>query len=475
MSIRRITRVVSVERMRTLEQRAFSELHIDPLVLMETAGRAVADAVMASSPHRVHVVCGKGNNGGDGFVCARALAERGVAVSVSVIGGPLSAQAMVQRHWYLESGLLMRDDLALSCAEADVVVDALLGTGARLPLAGDFLAAVETMNAHAREVVAVDVPSGIGAEPSVRATQVVTFHARKREALTARGEVLVAPIGIPESYFTSEDGVWIEEGFARAHYSSKTDQANTHKGTFGHAAIVGGGAGKGGALCLATLGAFHVGVGLVTAVSLDPQSVRDLPAEVMTADAAPHKCTAIGIGPGLGQDATARRHYDAALAAQKPTVVDADGLALFAADGAHGAVPRAAPLVLTPHPLEFTRVFGGTVEALQNDRIDRARAAARACGAVVVLKGERTIVAAPSGEWAVNSTGDRALAKGGTGDVLCGVITGLLAQKYSPFVAACLGVYFHGLAGTRAGEQGSPASVMASDVAAALPFVMRDR
>ena len=321
-----MTRVVSVERMRALEARVFAELHIDPLVLMETAGRAVADVVMTLAPSRVHVVCGKGNNGGDGFVCARALAERGVSVTVSVVGDPLSAQAIIQRHWYLESGLAVRADLEVACAEADVVVDALLGTGARLPLAGAFAAAVETMNAHAREIVAVDVPSGIGGTPVVEATHCVTFHARKRE-LVAVADVVVAAIGIPSAYFTSEDGVWIDESYAREHYSAKSDAPNVHKGTFGHAALVGGGSGKGGALSLSVLGAFHVGAGLVTAVALDPESVRELPAEVMTASEVPEKCTAIGVGPGLGSDKRARAHFESAVAAHKPMVIDADGLA----------------------------------------------------------------------------------------------------------------------------------------------------
>ena len=458
-------------RMREIEARAFRELRIDPMVLMETAGRAVAEVVLQSQPRRVHVMCGKGNNGGDGLVCARALAERGVTVSVSLVGAPLSAQSLVQRHWYLESGGVLRDDVALACAEADLVVDALLGTGTRLPLHGEFLAAVAIINAHARDVVAVDVPSGIGGEPMVKAERCVTFHARKRELSSARGTIVVAPIGIPLSYFTGEDGTWIDEAFARAHYSAKSEQPNVHKGTFGHAAMVGGGAGKGGALSLSVLGAFRVGAGLVTAVALDPVSVRELPPEVMSAEEIPDGATALGIGPGLGKDRTARQHYDSAIALHKPTVIDADALAFFAEAGASCV----AATVLTPHPLEFSRLFGGTVEEVQRARIDRATQAAAQSGAVVVLKGERTIVAAPSGEWAVNSSGDRALAKGGTGDVLCGAIAGLLAQRYSPFVAACLGVYFHGKAGTAAGAATSPESVLASEVAAALPLAMRGR
>jgi len=483
--------------MREIEERTYRELSITPLTLMETAGREVAICVAKLRPRVITVVCGRGNNGGDGVVCARALTAMGIATQVILIFDEAQNNALLTQQilWARTCGVkfVRSNDLAAEVARADVVVDAILGSGARQPLPAVIAEAVETINTYARTVVAVDVPSGVAEKPGliVHANKTVCFAAMKSEmtqlpARAACGEIHVVDIGIPSSFYAETDGIAIDKHFAALHLNHQRTLPgirNVHKGTFGHVVIWGGGAGKSGALCLSTISALRTGAGLVTAAAFQHQALAGLPADIMTTTAMDYealkssltRATAVAFGPGLGTDENAARMLDQTLQILKtPAVIDADALNLLAKD------PRPwkeklgpGPRILTPHPLEFVRLFGDNVETVQNARIEQALQAARTSSTTVVLKGANTVIASSDESWGVCQSGNAELAKGGTGDVLCGIIGAFLARGLSPFVAASLGTYIQGEAGALAAMQIGEASVMASDVARLIPHVLR--
>ena len=460
--------------------------------LMENAGRAVADEVVRRFPDQeaVVVLCGPGNNGGDGFVAARHLKERGYKVRLGFDGDeahlPEDAAFMAKRfagaHEPLRSEVL---------AGADVVVDALFGAGLARPIEGKLAAFVESLNASGLPVVAVDVPSGVDGTTgevrgvAVRAAATVTFFRLKPGHLLLPGrihcgEVSLVDIGIPESVlaairpktFANEPALW------RAAFPWPQDEG--HKYARGHAVVVSGPVYSTGAARLAARGALRVGAGLVTLAS--PRDALQVNAAQLTAimvreadDArglksllADQRKNAVLIGPGVGAGERTREMVLAALGSNAAVVLDADALTTFAGDPSAlfaAIASRDAPVVLTPHDGEFARLFGDLASL---PKLERARKAASRSGAIVALKGADTVVAAPDGAASINATTTPWLATAGTGDVLAGMILGLLAQGMPGFEAANAAVWLHGAAARDFGP-----GLIAEDVPEMLPKVLR--
>ncbi|HWC87468.1 MAG TPA: NAD(P)H-hydrate dehydratase [Solirubrobacteraceae bacterium] len=487
---------------RALDEWAIGELGIPGLDLMERAGTGLAGLVTERAPGRIAVVCGKGNNGGDGLVAARVLRERGREVEVLILAAPDEYQGNARTNLERLPGPTPRPFDPGALAGADAIVDAVLGTGfageAREPAAG----AIEAMNAvrEAAVVIACDVPSGVDASTgvvagaAVRAHATATFHAAKPGLWIApgkehAGEIRVIDIGIPSGgpadprigLITAR----VMEGIPRRGVESTKFAA-------GSVLVCGGSPGLTGAPCMASESAMRAGAGYVTACV--PASLHAIfegrLLEVMTVPLRDHEGalhpTAVGeaveraarvdavvLGPGLGRDPGAVRFARGlASALEPPLLLDADGLNAHAGE-LEALADRSAPTVLTPHPGELGRLLEIESRAVQARRLESARRAAAEARAVVVLKGDDTIVAQPDGRVAVSPGGAPALATAGTGDVLSGVIGAFLAKRMAPFHAACAGVFVHVSAGRHAAETIGAEGVIASDVIAALPRAIR--
>lgn len=458
--------------------------------LMERAGAAVAEAAAARLPEgRILVLCGPGNNGGDGFVAARRLREAGREVVLHLLGDPARIGGDARIAFERWGGPTHPADLPLPKAAG--VVDALFGAGLDRPVEGRAARLIAEVNASGQPVVAVDVPSGISGDTgevrgtAIEATATVTFFRLKPGHLLYPGrehcgDVSLADIGIPGSVLgeiaprTWRNGRVLWADFMRA------PAAGGHKYRRGHAVAVSGGMARTGAARLAAGAALRMGAGLVTVAS--PPDALAVNAHHLTAIMlrrmdgadglagilADERLTAVVLGPGLGVGPGERALVAAALGGQQALVLDADALtlwqeapeALFAAIGA-----RAASVVLTPHDGEFARLFPDLVGAAKPAR---ARDAAVRSGATVVLKGADTVIAAPDGRLAINNNAPAWLATAGAGDVLAGMVAGLLAQGVPGFEAAAAAVWFHGAAGSEAGP-----GLTAEDLEPALRRVLR--
>jgi NAD(P)H-hydrate epimerase len=462
--------------------------------LMENAGRAVADEVARRFPdaESVAILCGPGNNGGDGFVAARHLKERGYKVRLGFDGDearlPADAAAMAKR--YAGTREELGDRLLVG---TDVVVDALFGAGLARPLEGKLARLIENVNASNLPVIAIDVPSGIDGTTgevrgsAIRATATVTFFRLKPGHLLLPGriycgQVRLADIGIPASVldtiapatFANEPALWSA--------SFPWPQAESHKYARGHALVVSGPVYSTGAARLGARGALRIGAGLVTVAS--PRDALQVNAAQLTAimvresdDArglmsllADRRKNAVLIGPGLGVGERTKEMVLAALRSDDAAIVlDADALTSFAEDPRPlfaAIAARAAPVVLTPHDGEFSRLFP---DLAARPKLERARAGAARAGAFVVLKGADTVVASPDGTASINATTSPFLATAGTGDVLAGMVLGLLAQGMPAFEAASAAVWLHGAAAVAFGP-----GLIAEDLPEALPKVLRN-
>ena len=464
-------KLYSVEAMRAADARAV-ELGYPSILLMEAAGRAVAAAVRERYPQagRVVVVSGKGNNGGDGFVAARWLHFWGYQVLVYAPEGHRGDAALARAALAAHLPIGPLEELDLS--GAGVVVDALFGTGPSRAAAGEYAAIIETINRADAPVVAIDVPSGLPYKPFVNADLTVALAGLKPvhvfyPARQACGKVLLAPIGLPPEALNQPnlpDLATPEE--MRALLPARP--GNAHKGSVGRVLVVGGAVEYTGAPTLAALGAYKAGAGLVTVAYPSEAGVQP-PLEAVRLPVASWtnarlfdaraEAVAVGMGGGAGGGAAAR----AALKLKKPTVLDADAL--------HAEVVRAyanaaVPSVITPHPGEAARLLETDPQVVAGDPLRFARELAARFKTVVVLKGGPTVVCQP-GHCSVNTTGNPAMASGGMGDVLSGVIAALLAAGLQPFDAARLGVYLHGLAGDLAGRIGLTAGELAAELPAA--------
>lgn len=505
-------RILTADEARAFDRWAMEQLGLPPLVLMENAALALADAVGERFPaaRRVALFCGPGNNGGDGFALGRQLAARGYEVELflAAFGRPLANDCARQLEICEALGLdpveLGEDwrPAAVRAAGADLIVDALFGTGLARPLVAPFDALVELLNELGRPCLAVDLPSGLdagrGSLPgaAVRATATVTFAAPKVAHLLAPaaeqvGELLVADLGVPFDASPVAQGdfhLLVSEELATELVPRRP---GAHKGDFGHVLLVAGSRGKAGAAILAARAAVVGGAGLVTVASVEsawpalaaavPEAMSlalpEEPAGGLAATAGEALFAAalerdvVALGPGLGTAAeTAALVRDLVLRIPRPVVLDADGLNAFAGRAAELA-GRRAPTLLTPHPGELARLLGETVGELQADRPAAARRAAQLTGSIVVLKGERTIIALPEGRCFLNLTGNPAMASGGSGDVLTGLLAARLAQGDEPALAAQLAVHLHGLAGDLAhaarGGPAVPAGCLVDHLAAA--------
>lgn len=461
--------------------------------LMEQAGIAVADVVVdVAAGRRVVVVAGPGNNGGDGFVVARHLAARGYAARVSFVGdrGRLKGDAATAAaRW---SGPV--DEAAPGqLADCDIIVDALFGAGLDRPVDGLARAMIEAMNAAAAPVVAVDLPSGINGTSgavmgaAVKAVTTVTFFRRKPGHLLLPGrlpcgEVIVADIGIPSKVLATIKPTTFANIPALWRHRFPVPQPDGHKYARGHAAVLSGGLSATGAARLAARGALRAGAGLVTLASpreaLAVNAAASLAVMVRAVDGpnelagflADKRRNAIVLGPGGGVGQPMRELVMAALESDAAVVLDADALTSFAKEPAvlFSAIGR-RNVVLTPHSGEYDRLFN-SLESITKvkSKPEKARLAAWLSGAVVLLKGADTVVAAPDGRAAIADNAPAYLATAGAGDVLAGMIAGLLAQGMSGFDAACAAVWLHGEAATEFGP-----GLIAEDLPEALPAVYR--
>jgi ADP-dependent NAD(P)H-hydrate dehydratase / NAD(P)H-hydrate epimerase len=473
--------IYSASQVRDLDRRAIGELGIAGYELMTRAGAATLEALCALWPaaRTIAVLCGPGNNGGDGYVVARLARQRGLGVTAVALGDPRLLPADARRAYedYVAAGGGC-EPWAPAVLEADAVVDALFGTGLARAASGESAAMITAVNAAGRPVVAVDIPSGLHADTgavlgvAVRADVTVTFIGRKigfhvGEGPDYVGRVLLDDLGVPTATFDGTVPVarLLDEDMVLRALPRRARTA--HKGGNGHVLVIGGGPGMPGAARLAGEAALRAGAGLVTlAVHPDNVGIAAARPELMCTGVASaaemarllERASVVAVGPGLGRSAWAEALIGAAVASGLPAVVDADALNWLAES------PRSSDRwVLTPHPGEAARLLGTTSVAVQAERLGSARELQARYGGVVVLKGAGTIVHPPGGPAYVCDRGNPGMAAGGMGDVLTGVIAGIAAQCGDLALAAQAGVIVHARAGdlaARAGERG----MMASDV-----------
>lgn len=503
--------VVSAEQMRALDSRAIQEFKIPGAQLMESAGRALCDASVPFllQSNRVVVVCGTGNNGGDGFVAARLLRNKGYEVAVFVLGDP--QQIRGDASTVFETLVALEDtppiflnattlpSLRESLSKTDLVIDAIFGTGLNKIISGVAFSAIELINQCQRPIIAADLPSGIHANTgavlgiAVHATKTVTFGLPKMGLYLYPGRehtglIQVADIGIPEAAKNGFD--WQTYAFSASDGPALLPRRKrtSHKGDFGHVVVRAGSTKCPGAAILVAEGALRVGAGLVswaTNISLAPLAHR-MPAEVMLRTFENENlkpvdyldgATSVVLGPGLGIHQAARNEIAELLSKSSiPVCFDADALTLIA-DSPELLKQAEVPVVLTPHPKEMARLAKSNVAAVQNDRPAIAKKFARDYGAVVILKGAATVVASPQGDMALIAAGNPGLAKGGTGDVLAGMVGGFLANGLPAYEASILAALCHGVGADRAVNLHGEAGLRARDLIEALGevFVMWDR
>jgi len=477
-------------------------------VLMERAGAGAARVLrerLRQPRGAVVVVCGRGNNGGDGFVIARHLRRARVPVEVWLAARPDDVQGDAARmlaKWRRLRGpvraLATAADVEALCRRlggAAAVVDALFGTGLNAPVTGIAADVIGAINGCGAPALAVDIASGLSADTgmplgvAVRATMTATFgHPKVGQLLYPgvehTGLLAVVDIGIPPAAIAAVGpcvSLLEQQEVGRILPPRPRD---AHKGRFGHVLVIAGSRGKTGAALLATQGCARAGAGLTTLAVPAPlqpvveSQVREAMTETLpgAADAAALEAlfdarSAVVCGPGLGLTDETRALVGAVIrGARAPLVLDADGLNAVAGTGL--LRERVGPTVVTPHPGEMARLVGGDTTRVQADRLGIARELARREGVVVVLKGARTVIASPDGGAAISPTGNPGMASGGMGDVLAGIVGGLLAQGLAPFDAAVLGVFAHGAAADAVAARQGEAGLLASDIAAELPATL---
>jgi NAD(P)H-hydrate epimerase len=486
---------------------------------MENAGRQAVAAMEAAfedlASSRVAVLCGRGNNGGDGFVVARTLIQRGVETAVFLIGSVSEVQGDARTNIEVlgRIGLTVVEitnaqewELHFSeISECDIIVDALLGTGFHGRLTGLLQTIVADVNALGVPVVAIDLPTGVSADSAdvdgeaIEASMTVTLAAPKiplvfPPADRHGGDLVIADIGIPYPVIDELDGPYLElltrEGIRELVPSRAAD---SHKGDFGRVLIVAGSVGRTGAAHLAAVGALRSGAGLVTVAT--PRSclgvIASMGPEYMTEalDETPSgaihfaaldrlfelDADVIAVGPGLGRDpGTVAFVHGLLERAGVPVVIDADGLNAFGGDPDRLMGRDGVDVVVTPHPGEMSRLLGTSIEAVQRDRLGSARGFATEHKAHVVLKGHRTIVAGPDGRAFVNLTGNPGMATGGTGDLLTGMIAAWIAQLLDAEAACRLAVYLHGSAGDLAAAEKGDVALIASDIGSHLGTALQE-
>lgn len=486
-------KILTAEQMRALDERTMAA-GIPGLLLMETAASRVVEFLERRyaplAGQRIVIVCGKGNNGGDGLAVARQLALRFRPASLDVVlaHDPAEFQGEALANWRMLglAGVKASREIEPRMRAATLLVDALLGTGLSGPARGAALGWIREINTGfpGARIVSIDMPSGLHEEgESVRAEATVTFTAPKLEQILPPtcdrvGELHAAAIGTPRAWLEQDAALWLNliepAQFARLLAPRKRD---THKGDYGHVLVIGGARGKAGAAAMSGLAALKAGAGLVTVAAEESERAAatalapELMTQAVTDDAGDRDV--IAIGPGLGRDPelaglVQRLFAQSAL----PLVVDADGLNALAGTSFRGPGPFR---LLTPHPGEMARLAGCRSTDIQAGRVEVARSFATERNVALLLKGQRTVVAFPGGRVFINPTGTPALATAGSGDILTGMLAGLLAQWPDRREAATLAaVWLHGRAGELAAAAGHEISVTATDLLKFLPEALHD-
>ena len=508
-------KIVTAAEMRETDRITTERFGVPSLTLMENAGSEVADFVAGhcEEAERVGVICGKGNNGGDGFVVARRLHEAGWQVQVLLLADPSELKGDAPANFarlpvaaIVASSLEQLDSPESKAPfDCDLLIDAILGTGFRPPVSGLYAEAVARINRSSSPVVAVDIPSGADADAMgaqtgtiARADAVVTFTAPRPAhvfgSLTS-GLTVIAPIGSPEEAIVSS----LQLNLITPHDIVPLlgpRRRDSNKGMYGHVLVLGGSVGKAGAAAMAGIAVLRAGAGLATVGT--PKSVLPTVAgyhpEVMTealeetesgsislralgyghVDALVKGKTVLVVGPGISRHNETAEFVRAVVKKfATPMVLDADSLNAFEGRALE-LNGHERTIVITPHPGEMARLLGSTVQDVQRDRLNTARTFAREHELIVVLKGDRTLIAHPDGTVWVNPTGNPGMATGGTGDILTGMAAGFLAQHpKQPLEAVIAAVYLHGLAGDVACEDRGEHSLIATDLLDGLPEAFR--
>ena len=509
-------KVATAEEIRQLDQEAIEKLGIPGVVLMENAGlhvvRVMNERYLKLKKKKVLIVCGKGNNGGDGFVVARHLDNQGVEVRVTL----LAEKQHLKGEAKINCDVVEKMDIPIVeitsneqlpafrnlLQQTDIVVDAILGTGLHDAVKGLYKHIIESINKSQKPIIAVDIPSGLSADTGVvygsciKADVTVTFAVPKRgvilyPAADHVGDLKVVDIGIPKQL--------VRNSTMKVHLLQQNDiqgvfrkrAPNSHKGTYGHVLMIAGSTGKSGAALMAGRSALRTGAGLVTLAI--PENLRvplEIPTlEVMTAplpetikgsisiDAydeiinLSQNKRVVALGPGLStHPSTVELIFRLIRTLTIPMVIDADGINAIA-QNPDVLLEAKAPVILTPHPGEMARLVPNT--RIQNNRIPVAQRTAQKYNSYIVLKGVRTVIASPDGKVFINPTGNPGMATAGTGDILTGMIAGLISQNTLPVEAAKAGVYLHGLAGDLVAKERGEYGLVAGDTLDAIPYAIK--
>jgi len=508
-------KIVTAAEMRDIDRVTSERFGVPSLTLTENAGTAVAEFVLSQYPSakRVGVICGKGNNGGDGFVAARKLHQVGKEVRILLLAEHAELRGDAAEMFtdlpiapvIVPSPEQLKTEPMRAVFDADVLIDAILGTGFRPPVSGLYAEAIAMLNASSAPVVAVDIPSGADADVMgkqvgavARADAVVTFTAPRPAhifGMLTSGPTVISPIGSPEEAIVSSLQLNLITARDVASLIGPRPRA-ANKGSFGHVLVLGGSIGKAGAAAMAGMAVLRAGAGLSTVATAKSvlATVAGFHPELMTEpleetaagsismralqlgsmDALTERKTVLAVGPGISRDPETAEFVRGVVKKYKlPMVLDADGLNAFENRAAE-LKGSAGQLVITPHPGEMARLTGSTIPAIQHDRLNVARSFAREHNVIVVLKGHRTLIAQADGTVWVNATGNPGMATGGTGDILTGMVAGLIAQNPDRIAEAVIAaVHLHGLAGDVARESMGEHSLVATDLLGGLPEAFR--
>ena len=506
-------KIVTAAEMREIDRATSVQKRVPSLTLMENAGTAVAEHVLASysSARTIVAICGKGNNGGDGFVAARVLHEKGRTIQVVLLADPseLRGDAAEMFRKLPITAIPVRapeeftSERVRSVLAADLYLDAILGTGFKPPVSGLYEEAIRIMNNSGVPVVAVDIPSGADADSMTtqtgtvaRADSIVTFTAPRPAhvfSMLTSGPTRIVSIGSPDDVIKSSLALNLitPRDFA---FALTPRPADSNKGKYGHVLVIGGSVGKAGSVAMAGMATLRAGAGLSTIATAKSAlaTVAGFHPEVMTEGLAETSAgtislsaskslrelsrgkSVLAIGPGISREAeTSELVRSLVTESEIPVVLDADGLNAFEGkvDALRG---RGRTLVITPHPGEMARLADCSIADVQKDRLKTARDFAREHNLIVVLKGHRTLVAKPDGEAWVNTTGNPGMSTGGTGDILTGMVAAMIAQNpRETFLSVCAAVYLHGLAGDAMLDRVGEHSMVATDLLRGLPDAFR--
>jgi ADP-dependent NAD(P)H-hydrate dehydratase / NAD(P)H-hydrate epimerase len=500
-----VMKILTAKQIREIDRLSSEQFGIPGILLMENAGMRVVEALEERFENledlTIGILCGKGNNGGDGFVVARQLIQKGTYPYIFLLGRGEDVTGDAKTNFEILKAIgypptVIGDaeewsEEKVALLDADIIIDAMLGTGLTKPVSGLYAEVIDSLREDfpKAEIISIDLPSGLPADgahpigPAVEADATVTFTALKPCLVLSpnqeyAGDVILADIGNPAELLDSSDlmmDLIVPEKFEAA---VRARSADTNKGDYGKILVIGGSIGKSGAAAMTGQAALRSGAGLVTVAT--PESVVSIVAtsmpELMTAVlpendeglvALLNDKTVLAIGPGLGSEPSTQKMVRSVVqAARIPTIVDADGLNAFAGQSGSLRGEDGRPVIITPHPGEMARLTGESIEFITSNRVDSARDFSVTHNVFVVLKGFRTVVAVPDGSVYINITGNPGMATGGTGDILTGIIAGIVAQEHfgSLVERLCLAVYLHGLSGDLAADELGEESLVATDI-----------